>query len=431
MQKKLIALAVASLASGAAFAQTNVTIYGIADAGYVYSSGDPGKFAGDTFTTPGANIKGTNTFSGIVSGLLAGSRIGFKGEEALGNGLKAIFTLEYALDIDGNFGLGNSASGLQARQQFVGLSSAKLGTVALGRQYAPGYVASGNNDSFIGALFSPLSFLTAQAGNTITPNSGARWNNAITYTSPNWGGFTGKAIYAFGENSTTATGFLGGTGTGTGVSATDNSRYGLGFNFANGPLNLDLVYQVRQQVQEGGGQSGAAVFNNSGAQGVANNFPVNEQLFLAGAPNGKDVNEVYLGGSFDLKFVKLMASWQAQNDKNLSNADNQTWSVGAVIPVLSASQIRLTYAQTLWDQGSCNRNACNPIGPNNFTGTKLLNGNSDAAGIAWTTSLSKRTTLYTGYVWVNNDRNSIAAGLNVGARDEQNQHFVAGVNHSF
>jgi predicted porin len=37
MQKKLIALAVASLASGAAFAQTNVTIYGIADAGYVYS----------------------------------------------------------------------------------------------------------------------------------------------------------------------------------------------------------------------------------------------------------------------------------------------------------------------------------------------------------------------------------------------------------
>jgi predicted porin len=39
MQKKIIALAVASLASGAALAQTNVTIYGIADAGYVYSSG--------------------------------------------------------------------------------------------------------------------------------------------------------------------------------------------------------------------------------------------------------------------------------------------------------------------------------------------------------------------------------------------------------
>jgi hypothetical protein len=85
MQKKLIALAVASLASGAAFAQTNVTMYGIADAGYVWSQGD-------------ALVTGTNKFSGIQSGLLSGSRLGFKGEEALGNGLKAIFTLEYGAE---------------------------------------------------------------------------------------------------------------------------------------------------------------------------------------------------------------------------------------------------------------------------------------------------------------------------------------------
>jgi predicted porin len=97
MQKKLIALAVASLASGAAFAQTNVTMYGIADAGYVYSQGD-------------ASLRscGTNKFSGIQSGLLSGSRLGFKGEEALGNGLKAVFTLEYSLGIDNNSGVGNT-----------------------------------------------------------------------------------------------------------------------------------------------------------------------------------------------------------------------------------------------------------------------------------------------------------------------------------
>jgi predicted porin len=140
MQKKLIALAVASLASGAALAQTNVTIYGIADAGYVYASGDD-------------YVPGSNTFSGIRSGLLSGSRIGFKGEEALGNGLKAIFTLEYSLEIDNNTGIG-STGGLNARQQFVGLSSDKLGTAALGRQYAPGYLATVNNDPFGGAAFS-------------------------------------------------------------------------------------------------------------------------------------------------------------------------------------------------------------------------------------------------------------------------------------
>jgi predicted porin len=123
MQKKLIALAVASLASGAAFAQTNVTMYGIADAGYVYSQGD-------------AAGSGTNKFSGIQSGLLSGSRLGFKGEEALGNGLKAIFTLEYSLNIDNNTGVGSGSGGLNARQQFVGLAGG-FGTVALGRQYAP------------------------------------------------------------------------------------------------------------------------------------------------------------------------------------------------------------------------------------------------------------------------------------------------------
>jgi predicted porin len=63
-------------------------------------------------------------FSGVQSGLLSGSRLGFKGEEALGNGLKAIFTLEYSLNIDNNTGVGSSSGGLFARQQFVGLSGA-------------------------------------------------------------------------------------------------------------------------------------------------------------------------------------------------------------------------------------------------------------------------------------------------------------------
>ena len=83
MQKKIIALAVAGLVSGVAFAQSNVTIYGVADANYYYASGD--------------NLSRT----GVDSGGLNGSRIGFKGEEALGNGLKAIFTMEYGTTIDG------------------------------------------------------------------------------------------------------------------------------------------------------------------------------------------------------------------------------------------------------------------------------------------------------------------------------------------
>ncbi|MDQ5945450.1 MAG: hypothetical protein QG619_872, partial [Pseudomonadota bacterium] len=130
MQKKVIALAVAGLVSGAAFAQSNVTIYGVADLGLVTSSG----------TRSGANGAKANTgsanYNGIDSGIWGGSRIGFKGEEGLGNGLKAIFTLEYYIAPDENSGVGAApqtsgagGSGSNSRQSFVGLSSAKLGTL--------------------------------------------------------------------------------------------------------------------------------------------------------------------------------------------------------------------------------------------------------------------------------------------------------------
>ncbi len=81
MQKKMIAVAVTGLVSGAACAQANVTMYGIADAAYLYSESN-------------TKLGGRNEFSGIVSGGWNAVRVGWKGEEPLGNGLKAIFTLE-------------------------------------------------------------------------------------------------------------------------------------------------------------------------------------------------------------------------------------------------------------------------------------------------------------------------------------------------
>ncbi|MBK5912737.1 porin, partial [Rhodocyclus purpureus] len=121
MQKKLIALAVAGLVSGGAFAQSNVGIYGIVDVGYMNENFD------------GAD-KAT---SKIDSGLLSTSRIGFTGEEALGNGLKAVFNLEYALAVDTNNTVGTTTDNqgntvTAARQQNVGLSHATYGTVLAG-----------------------------------------------------------------------------------------------------------------------------------------------------------------------------------------------------------------------------------------------------------------------------------------------------------
>jgi len=82
MQKKLIALAVAALTSGAAFAQTNVTIYGNVDMGVMFRSGNNGA----------VSANGQSQYSLQSSSSL--SYIGFKGVEDLGNGTKALFDLQ-------------------------------------------------------------------------------------------------------------------------------------------------------------------------------------------------------------------------------------------------------------------------------------------------------------------------------------------------
>jgi predicted porin len=91
MQKKMIALAVAGLASTGAFAQANVTVYGVADASFdvVRISGDANNELGNTTRVS------TNS-----------SVLGFKGAEKLGNGLTAVFQYESSVGFDNGGCLG-------------------------------------------------------------------------------------------------------------------------------------------------------------------------------------------------------------------------------------------------------------------------------------------------------------------------------------
>ena len=392
MQKKLIALAVAGMASGFAAAQTNVTIYGVLDAGYLYSAGNPG---------PG--IKGTNTFSGVANGLTAGNRLGFKGEEALGNGLKAVFTLEYGLEIDQNTGIA------YARQQFVGLAS-NYGTLSLGRQYAPGFDATANNDALDATDLSIQSSLSYLAGNTITPNGPARFNNSIAYTSNNLSGFTLKGIYSFGESR------LNNTYNNDINSTLDNSAYGLGVNYANGPVNVDALYQSR-------------------ISAVAANAGITPPYKQPGT--SKSINEWYVGGSWDFKVVKAFASYQALDNKNnvgaaadVSHTDlasnlvvsniksNNLWTVGLTAPI-GRGTLGIGYGRLSLN----NRN--------------MQDGDSWGAGTMYTYPLSKRTAIYAAYSYFSNDKYAIPGGAiavpgnGVGALGESNYALGAGLRHSF
>ncbi|MBN2692892.1 MAG: porin, partial [Burkholderiaceae bacterium] len=87
-KKSLIALAVVGAFSGSAFAADSVQLYGLIDMGVGHFTGIAP--SNNTSAAPGS----TASYTGLMSGVVAGSRIGLKGTEDLGGGLKAIFKAE-------------------------------------------------------------------------------------------------------------------------------------------------------------------------------------------------------------------------------------------------------------------------------------------------------------------------------------------------
>ncbi|MBW7656140.1 porin [Hydrogenophilus thermoluteolus] len=275
MQKKLIALAVAGLVAAPAMAQSNVTIYGVADAYFGFGSDN------------------NNDISAIDSGGLAGSRIGFKGSEDLGNGLKAVFTLEQGYAIDTGKASPSVGDSVFSRQAWVGLQGS-FGTVSLGRQYAPGYFVA-DYDALLSSKISPQSTLSDLNRMTITPNSLARWDNSVKYTG-SFDAVNVQAIYSMGTNEALASG------------VSDDDKYGLSAAYANGPVNVGVIY------------------HNVGYA-------------------SKDQSEWLIGASYDFGMAKVAGSYQAaSNIRGTANADSKLWNLGVIVPV-GGGNVHLAYAK--------------------------------------------------------------------------------------
>ena len=209
MQKKIIALAIAGLASTAAFAQSNVTIYGRMDLGAAYRTGDSGGVA---------NTEGKYE---IASGIGSGSRIGFKGVEDLGGGLSAVFNLETGFKNDtGALDDSKTTNTLFRRKSVVGLAGG-FGTVLLGRQ-----TDFADSISYLTSV-ADFGFMTGSVGHNLDRLEGTRSNNSVSYTTNNMGGFTGNLFYGFGEQA-------GRTSAG--------QAFGIGGKYDNGPLGLGVAY---------------------------------------------------------------------------------------------------------------------------------------------------------------------------------------------
>lgn len=187
MQKSLIALAALATLSGAALAQSSVTIYGRLDASVgANKAGAP------------ATAKST---SQLESGLLSTSRLGFRGTEDLGGGMRALFQLEGELKVDDGTAAGFNFS----RMSIVGLQ-AGFGTVKLGRHDTAFddirdiTVSSALWDS----EFSPtkIAYTNSVGGVAVghVADYSSRASNQIRYESPNFGGFSGGVSFGLDEN---------------------------------------------------------------------------------------------------------------------------------------------------------------------------------------------------------------------------------------
>lgn len=174
MNKKMMAATVLALTANAVAAQSNVMIYGLADVAYVNERGGS---AGNV--------------SKITSGASSYSRIGFRGNEDIGNGVSAIFTLETGTRLD--TGELDAANTIFNRQAFVGLKT-PAGTLTLGRQYTPWH-------STLSQVADPFQTGYAGTSKNLFPDSGSnvRTSNSIMYSAPVINGFSGVVSYSLGE----------------------------------------------------------------------------------------------------------------------------------------------------------------------------------------------------------------------------------------
>jgi len=362
MQKKLIALAVAGLASTGAFAQSNVTVYGVADA---------------TFDVVRAsNVKDGYDLGNTTRVSSNSSYIGFKGAEALGNGLTAVFQVESGVD----FAAGGNP--LATRDTFVGLAGG-FGTVVMGNLTGPtralggavdvnsGATGIGTNGGLIGKLGNYLTAAstggTSAGGDATLADCGRssicvsifdqRWKNAVAYVSPSFAGLSATVAYVANENKA----FHGAGG------ALNTRGYDTGLKYANGPIMGAVTYN-------------AVSFGDSGKT---------------------DVSNFRVGGSYNFGVASLRALFDHTRADHFDGAAGDVADVGKFTQNVFGlgATYNVTPAGKLLAQAYFARDV-------KFNGSSAKDTGAKLFEVGYEHSLSKRTILKAVYAHLNNDNNA-------------------------
>jgi predicted porin len=341
MKKSLLALAVLTAISGAASAQSSVTLYGKVDLGLVYDAG-------------GAHGKSIRVSSGVTGG----SRIGFKGVEDLGGGLKASFQLETGFCADSAAGAPNFCTGsnnFMGRQAYGALSGA-FGQLSAGRQYSLGFVNLTTIDPF-GTGF-------AGQINNIFDASGIRLNNSVQYSTPVMGGFSVAGEIALGEQ------------TGNWEAGRET---GAALTYATGPIYAGATY-----------------------------FSVNNA-------NGETADKVWqVGGTYDfgvLKIHGMVQETKSADTLSIGTPHDRLNLMGGVTVPLAGGSVMFDYVHS--------------------NDKEVLDQDAQQWGAGYLYPLSKRTSMYVAYAWINNKNGAPFTVGNATDTGTGNKAFNLGVVHNF
>ncbi len=361
MKKTVLALA-AIAASSAAFAQSSVTLYGVADASV-------------------ESVKGDHTLTRVSSDNLASSRIGFKGVEDLGGGLKANFVLESGVKID--TGANNNSSRFFDRSAWVGLSGG-FGEARIGRQ-----------DSLIGGQIAGAIGAQGYDESVIAQTLGGvtyrRIDNALTYFAPAFvPGLTLAAQYSTAvDNAVT-----GAVNAETTYGNNAGRAYGFLANYANGPVSGGLSY----------------IHVNTDAAGNIEN------------------TGLFAYGAYDFGVAKLTAYYNA-DDRDGNFDDRNVYGLRVAVPVVSNVTLTAGYAQVRGAKGTATSTAT----PGNFNAKSTPDDKASILTLKAQYDLSKRTALYALYTQVYNDKNTnlAVASVPLTVNDKGSRGLAVGVRHSF
>ncbi len=333
MKKTLVALAV--LAATSAFAQSSVSITGLADVGYRSLDG-----------VESANGSRNDT-NGIFQNGSATSTINIAVMEDLGGGLKANFRYELNADFVGGTGVAGvsqlgsavvAGSTGGVHQSYAGISGG-FGEIRAGRVNTSTLSAWGVASVFGTALGSGYGSAGQYArygatATTVNFTAPTRFNNSIAYISPTFSGLTAQINYAPKVDSVIA----------SGDQATNSTnRQGVvdyGVAYSNGPLNARFS---SQKITEGAayvdGNTNYGPAIDASQSHTLNTFAANYKLGGATVYGGMwtekstnatatDIAGRIFGVKYTMGAIDLLGSMAQTNDKSAANVDRKINGLG-------------------------------------------------------------------------------------------------------